>query len=136
MILWDLNVWFEDLGQDDNGNNQWSEIISINPAIYHRDNDTIYSPIRKVHTGIIYKCSPNETTKIRAFRRESEYGTDWWDFADEFSELEISKSINDFIASLGDASTIDISKVDDLYHIDSIDKLSGLRLLPANGQGS
>jgi len=132
--LWDLNIWFkEDVVNDEV---VIDDVITINPALYIADDDTAYGAVRKVYTGILYRCTPNETAKIRAFRSEEEYGTDWFDFADELYELEISKGIQEFIDSLGDPTTVPIHDVDDLYHIDSIDKLSGLRTLPANGQSS
>ena len=134
MILWDLNIWFkEDVVNDEV---VIDDVITINPALYIADDDTAYGAVRKVYTGILYRCTPNETAKIRAFRSEEEYGTDWFDFADELYELEISKGIQEFIDSLGDPTTVPIHDVDDLYHIDSIDKLSGLRTLPTNGQNS
>jgi len=135
MILWDLNVWYkEDVVNDEV---VVEDTITINPAIYiANDDDGVYGEVRKVYTGILYKTNSDETAKIRAFRSEQEYGSDWFDFADELYELDISKGIQGFIDSLGDPTTIPIHDVDDLYHIDSIDKLSGLRTLPTNGQSS
>jgi hypothetical protein len=135
MILWDLNVWYkEDVVNDEV---VVEDTITINPAIYiANDDDDVYGSVRKVYTGILYKTTSEETAKIRAFRSEQEYGSDWFDFADELYELDISKGIQGFIDSLGDPTTIPIHDVDDLYHIDSIDKLSGLRTLPTNGQSS
>lgn len=130
--LWDLNVWFRDLGRDEDGLDQFDDFISINPAVYIKDGDDIYGNIYKVYTGIIYTCTPEETAVIREHRKEMEYGYDWFDFADEFQALNISKSINDFIDALGDPATVPVDEHDDLYHIDSIDKLSGLRTLPTN----
>ena len=135
-IIWDLNVWFIDLGHDEHGVNQWEDTITINPAIYIADGEGIYAEVRKVYTGILYKCDAKETAKIRALRTEHEYGYDWFDFADELYSLEISKGIQDFITSLGNPHDIDVQDVDDLYHIDSIDKLDGLRTLPVNNQDS
>jgi len=126
--LWDLNVWFVDLGHDDNGVNQWEDVITINPSIYVISGDAV----NHIYTGIKYVCNADETTKIRAFRNEMEYGTDWFDFANELHALDISKGIQEFIESLGDPNTIPVDDVDSLYEIDSIDKLSGLRTLPTN----
>jgi hypothetical protein len=135
MILWDLNVWYkEDVINDEI---VMEDTITINPVIYIADDaDSVYGSVRKVYTGILYKTTSDETAKIRAFRSEIEYGTDWFDFADELYALDISKGIQEFIDSLADPTTIPIHDVDDLYHIDSIDKLSGLRTLPTNGQSS
>jgi len=134
MILWDLNVWYKEDVVDDKV--VVEDTITINPAIYIADDDDVYGGVRKVYTGILYKTTSEETAKIRAFRSEIEYGSDWFDFADELYELDISKGIQGFIDSLGDPTTIPIHDVDDLYDIDSIDKLSGLRTLPTNGQSS
>jgi hypothetical protein len=135
MILWDLNVWFKENIVDDEV--VVEDTITINPAIYIADDDdSVYGSVRKVYTGILYKTTSDETAKIRAFRSEQEYGNDWFDFADELYAFDISKGIQEFIDSLGDPTTIPIHDVDDLYHIDSINKLDGLRTLPVNGQSS
>ena len=135
MILWDLNVWYKENIVDDEV--VVEDTITINPAIYiASDDDSVYGEVRKVYTGILYKTTSDETAKIRAFRSEQEYGSDWFDFADELYALDISKGIQGFIDSLGDPATIPIHDVDDLYHVDTIDKLSGLRTLPTNGQSS
>lgn len=135
MILWDLNVWYkEDVVNDEV---VVEDTITINPAIYIADDDdSVYGSVRKVYTGILYKTNSDETAKIRAFRSEQEYGSDWFDFADELYTLDISKGIQGFIDSLGDPTTVPIHDVDDLYHIDSINKLDGLRTLPVNSQSS
>jgi hypothetical protein len=119
---WDINVWFVDLGTDDNGINQWEDTITLNPAIYVLDGDAV----NHIYTGILYKCNINETASIREHRNEMEYGTDWWDFRDELYALEISKGINDFLNDLPDPYSINIEGQDSLYHIDSIDKLHNL----------
>ena len=135
MILWDLNVWYKEDVVDNKV--VVEDTITINPAIYiASDDDSVYGEVRKVYTGILYKTTSEETAKIRAFRSEQEYGSDWFDFADELYELDISKGIQGFIDSLGDPTTIPIHDVDDLYHVDTIDKLSGLRTLPTNSQSS
>lgn len=119
---WDINVWFVDFGLDDNGQASWADTITLNPAIYVLDGESV----TKVYTGIRYECSAEETAKIREHRNEMEYGTDWWDFRDELYALEISKGINDFLNDLPDPYSIDIETQDSLYHIDSIDKLHNL----------
>lgn len=123
---WDINVWFIDFGLDEQGINQVSDVITLNPAIYVLEDDTTsMGAVRKVYTGIRYECTPEETAKLRQYRNEMEYGNDWWDFRDELYALEISKGINDFLNDLPDPYSIDISK-DNLYQIDSIDKLHNL----------
>lgn len=119
---WDINVWFVDFGLDDFGQASWADTITLNPAIYILDGESV----TRVYTGIKYECNAEETAKIRDYRNEMEYGTDWWDFRDELYELEISKGIQEFLNDLPDPYSIDIETQDSLYHIDSIDKLHNL----------
>ena len=125
---WDINVWFRDLGMDEDGLDQLSDTITLNPAIYVLESDTgsVWDAVYKVYTGILYECNINETAKIREYRNEMEYGNDWWDFRDELYALEISKGINDFLNDLPDPYSISIDGIDSLYEIDSIDKLHNL----------
>jgi len=119
---WDINVWFRDLGHDEHGVNQWSDTITLNPAIYVLDADNVV----KVYTGILYECNAEETAKIRDYRNEMEYGTDWWDFRDELHALEISKGIQEFLDDLPDPYSIDIESQDSLYSVKTISDLHDL----------
>ena len=125
---WDINVWFKDFGHDEHGVNQWSDTITLNPAIYVLESDTgsAYDAVYKAYTGILYECNAEETAKIREHRSEEEYGDDWWDFRDELYALEISKGIQEFLNDLPDPYSIDIESQDALYEIDSISKLHNL----------
>ena len=125
MITWDLNLWFRENVVDDEV--VMDDVITINPAIYLTDeNDTIYGGVRKVYTGILYKCTPEETAKIRAFRSEEEYGTDWWDFADELHALDISRGIQHFLEELPEASDVNLDDNGDLYYVTSMQELQDL----------
>jgi len=119
---WDINVWFRDLGHDEHGVNQWSDTITLNPAIYVLDEDNVV----KVYTGILYECNEHETARIRDYRNEMEYGTDWWDFRDELRVLDISQGINDFLDDLPDPYSIDIESQDSLYSVKTISDLHNL----------
>ena len=125
---WDINVFFRDLGMDENGIERCSDTITLNPAIYVLESDTgsVYDAVYKVYTGILYECNVMETVAIREHRSEMEYGMDWWDFRDELYALEISKDLNDFLNDLPDPYSINIDGIDSLYEIDSIDKLHNL----------
>lgn len=125
---WDINVFFRDLGRDEDGLDQWSDTITLNPAIYVLESDTgsVYDAVYKVYTGILYECNAEETAKIRDYRKELEYGMDWWDFRDELYELEISKGINDFLNDLPDPYSIDIETQDSLYNVKTISDLHNL----------
>jgi hypothetical protein len=119
---WDINVFFRDLGHDEHGVNQWSDTITLNPAIYVLDADNVV----KVYTGILYECGIKETARIRELRSEMEYGTDWWDFRDELRDLDISQGINDFLDDLPDPYSIDIESQDSLYNVKTISDLHNL----------
>ena len=125
---WDINVWFRDLGRDEDGFDQQSDTITLNPAIYVLEKDTgsVWDAVYKVYTGILYECSAEETAKIREYRSEMEYGYDWWDFRDELYALEISKGINDFLNDLPDPYSISIDGVDILYDVKTISDLHNL----------
>jgi hypothetical protein len=119
---WDINVWFRDLGHDEHGVNQWSDTITLNPAIYVLDEENVV----KVYTGILYECGVVETAMIREYRKELEYGMDWWDFRDELYALEISKDINDWLNDLPDPYSIDIESQDSLHNVKTISDLHNL----------
>ncbi len=119
---WDINVWFRDFGHDEHGVNQWSDTITLNPAIYILDEENVV----KVYTGILYECNINETATIREHRKELEYGDDWWDFRDELYALEISKDINDWLNDLPDPYSINIESQDSLYTVKTISDLHNL----------
>lgn len=122
---WDLNLWFKENVVD--GNVVMDDVITINPAIYINESpDDFYGAVSKVYTGILYRCTPEETAKIRAFRSEQEYGDDWWDFRQDLFALEISQGIQQLLEDLPDPYSINIDDYGDLYHIDSIDKLHSL----------
>ena len=119
---WDINVWFRDLGHDERGVNQWLETITLNPAIYVLDADNVV----KVYTGILYECNEHETARIRDYRNEMEYGTDWWDFRDELRDLDISQGVNEFLDDLPDPYSINIESQDSLYSVKTISDLHDL----------
>jgi hypothetical protein len=125
---WDINVFFRDLGMDENGIEQCSDTITLNPAIYVLESDTgsAYDAVYKVYTGILYECNIKETVAIRELRSEIEYGMDWWDFRDHLYELNISSDINDWLNDLPDPYSINIEGIDSLYEIKSIIKLHNL----------
>jgi hypothetical protein len=125
---WDINVFFRDLGHDEHGVNQWSDTITLNPAIYVLESDTgsAYDAVYKAYTGILYECNITETVAIRELRSEMDYGMDWWDFIDHLYELNISSSINNWLDDLPDPYSIDIESQDSLYTVKTISDLHNL----------
>jgi hypothetical protein len=125
---WDINVFFRDLGHDEHGVNQWSDTITLNPAIYVLESDTgsAYDAVYKAYTGILYECGVVETARIRDYRSELEYGMDWWDFRDELYSLNVSGGISDWLNDLPDPYSINIEGQDSLYNVKTISDLHNL----------
>lgn len=82
---WDLNIFFEDLGHDENGINQWSDVITINPVIYTARNE--YGGSENLYTNIIWKTTFAEARWIRSQRPSNEYGDDWSETLEQFLEI-------------------------------------------------
>lgn len=82
--FWDLNIFFEDLGHDENGENQWADIITINPVVYHQDHDNNSS--WNHYTDKVYKSTFAEARYIRSVRPIEEYGDDWTESLEMFLE--------------------------------------------------
>lgn len=83
-VLWDLNLFYEDLGPDENGINQWDDVITINPSVYeiNEHGETMHH-----YTDIIFKTTFAEARYISSVRPIEQYGEDWFEFCDEFMEV-------------------------------------------------
>mgnify|MGYP006274604079 CR=1 FL=1 len=81
---WDLNIFFEDLGLDEDGENQWDNVITINPAIWTKYDD---GRTDTHWTDIIWKTTFAEARYLRSEYPESEYGDDWTDTLDNFLKI-------------------------------------------------
>jgi len=83
--FWDLNIFFEDLGHDENGENQWADVITINPVIYYVDHDT--NRTWNDWTDIIHKTTFAEARYLSSVRPEDEWGSDWTESLESFLEI-------------------------------------------------
>lgn len=83
--FWDLNIFFEDLGHDENGNDMSADVLTINPVIYNvdRDNNSSWND----WTDIIHKATFAESRYLRSVYPINEYGYDWTDSLENFLEV-------------------------------------------------
>jgi hypothetical protein len=91
----DLNIFYREDWDPENGTT-WSDTLTIDPYIYETDE---YGT-RKYETSLLIECTPEETAVIAKHYPENEYGSDWWDFLDNFENIgpaslvELIKTIN------------------------------------------
>lgn len=74
----DLNIFYrEDWTKE--GGTTWSPTFTIDPYIRISDGDGV----RNIETGYLIECDEYETAYLAEQFPESEYGSDFWIFADE-----------------------------------------------------
>ena len=93
---WDLNIFFRDLGLDENGTNQWANTLTINPCLYKTgDGYTDHT-----YTDVCIETTFAETRYIISERPEDQYGSDWFEFMDNFMQIappRVAKMITETI---------------------------------------
>lgn len=94
----DLNIFYREDWNEDDGTT-WSDTLTIDPYIYVVSDSGTY----KQETNLMIECTPSETKQIAEHYPESEYGSDWWDFIENFLPFAPAR-----IASL--LKTIDVDK--------------------------
>lgn len=75
----DLNIFYREDWSESEGTT-WSETLTIDPYIYESDE---YGT-RKYELDLLIECTPDETKQIAIHYPDAEYGTDWWDFLENF----------------------------------------------------
>ena len=88
---WDLNVFFKEDWSESEGTT-WSNVYYINPAIYTYND--------KQYTEHVWETTPAETKAIAEAYPESEYGSDFCVFADEFINDVLAPRLHALIRSL------------------------------------
>jgi hypothetical protein len=94
---WDLNVFFEDLGDE------VADVITINPVVYVVDQNRS----NRIYTDIIIKATFAESRYIRSQRPVEEYGYDWFEDKDYFLSMNPTSRIKDLLAQLPDPNTLE-----------------------------
>lgn len=77
---YDLNLFYEDLGLDENDENQWADVYTIQPSVYEVDE------IDRVTRTYLesFKLSLAETRAIAPDFSDEEYGSDFFITLDAF----------------------------------------------------
>lgn len=75
----DLNIFYREQWDDGLNESNWASKFSIEPYIYESDG---YG-VRKYETGVLIECDEFETEWLSEQFPHSEYGDDFWIFADE-----------------------------------------------------
>lgn len=75
----DLNIFYREDWSEETGTT-WSDTLTIDPYIYEQDEHGT----RKYETSLLIECTPSETAEIAKHYPDNEYGSDWWDFAENF----------------------------------------------------
>jgi hypothetical protein len=80
---WDLNIFFEEIYNEETGEYDLDKVLTINPVVWSNDNgatDTNY-------TDMIIKTTFAEARYLRSEYPENEYGYDWTDTLDNFMKV-------------------------------------------------
>lgn len=78
----DLNIFYREDWDAEKGTT-WSDTLTIDPYIYEQDEHGS----RKYETSLLIECTPEETAEIAKHYPPEEYGSDWWDFFDNFKQI-------------------------------------------------
>lgn len=76
----DLNMFYREDWDAETEETTWSNLLTIDPYIYVEDG----RGTRKYETPLLIECTWEETKAIAEHYPEDEYGSDWWDFAENF----------------------------------------------------
>ena len=77
-----MNIFYREDWTEEDGTT-WSDTLTIDPYIYEQDE---YGT-RKYETPLLIECTPAETAEIAKHYPDNEYGSDWWDFWDNFKDI-------------------------------------------------
>lgn len=80
---WDLNIFFEEVWDDNVEEYVPDAILTINPVVWSRHNEVTDN----TYSDIIWKTTFAEARYLRSQYPEHEYGYDWTDTLDHFLEI-------------------------------------------------
>lgn len=78
----DLNIFYREDWDAEKGTT-WSDTLTIDPYIYEQDEHGT----RKYETSLLIECTAEETAEIAKHYPPEEYGSDFWDFFDNFEQF-------------------------------------------------
>lgn len=99
-VLWDLNLFYKEDYNVETDETTWEDVITINPSIYEIDE---YGGTMHHFTDIIIKTTFAEARYISTVRPAVQYGSDWFEFCDEFMEVAPPR-IKSLLQALPDAN--------------------------------
>ena len=107
ILEYDLNVFYEDLGLDENRVNHWAETYTIQPSIYYVVKDTWVS--NRIYLNA-FKLDLAETRAIAPDFPMDEYDDDFFITLDLFISRcrSLPKSVKDRLITLPNLSVIDL----------------------------
>jgi hypothetical protein len=76
----DLNIFYREDWDPETEETTWAPTLTIDPYVYVED----ARGTRKYETSLLIECTPAETALIAEHYPQDEYGSDWWDFAENF----------------------------------------------------
>jgi hypothetical protein len=103
---WDLNIFYKDLGHDEDGVNQWENVFTINPCMYIRDGERC----EHVYADESFQATFAETRYIASERPMDEWGDDWFETMENFLEIAPVR-IKNILLSLPHADEISDAEV-------------------------
>ena len=80
---WDLNIFFEEIYNEETDEYDLDKVLTINPVVWTNDDGTTYND----YSDIIIKTTFAEARYLRSEYPESEYGFDWTDSLDNFLKV-------------------------------------------------
>jgi hypothetical protein len=99
-VLWDLNLFYKEDYNVETDETTWEDVITINPSIYEIDE---HGGTMHHFTDIIIKTTFAEARYISSVRPIEKYGSDWFEFCDEFMEVAPPR-IKSLLQALPDAN--------------------------------
>jgi len=108
----DLNIFYREDWNEEDGTT-WSDTLTIDPYIYEEDEQGT----RRYETSLLIECTPTETAVLAQHYPESEYGSDWWDFAEnllQFAPPRIVSLINTISVDTDAEPAWHITKTEDM----------------------
>ncbi len=80
---WDLNIFFEEVYNEETGEYDLDKVLTINPVVWTNDNGVT----NNTYTDMIIKTTFAEARYLRSQYPENEYGSDWTDTLEHFMEV-------------------------------------------------
>jgi hypothetical protein len=88
--MYDLNIFYKEDYDLETEETTWDEFLTID--VYIREEDEY--GVRNYNTETLFTCTPEESVAIAEFYPENEYGSDWWEFLDNFIKVAPARIVS------------------------------------------